>query len=254
MNFYYAFLFFLLGSVLASFYGVVATRLPQNQSLIKPRSHCVKCHHVLSWYELIPIFSFLFLKGKCRKCHEKLSIYEPIMDFLLGLSFCMFYFFFGFSYSLWMSLILLSLVCLIFVSDFQYMLILDSPLVISSFLIFGLKWYYFGISEAWNALEDGVILFLIFLFIGYLGSLLFKREALGGGDIKLSFVMGLSLSTPYALMALILSTFLALPYATFSLCSTNEREVPFGPFLVAALAIVFFFQDKFAYILELFRF
>lgn len=78
------------------------------------------------------------------------------------------------------------------------------------------------------------------------------REALGGGDIKLSFVMGLTLSLPLGFVSLILSTFLALPYATFSLFSTKEREVPFGPFLISSLLIVFLFSEKFMNILYLF--
>ena len=64
---------FILGTVMGSFYYVVGTRLVQHESLIKPRSHCTYCNHVLSWYELIPILSFLFLKGKCMHCKKKLS-------------------------------------------------------------------------------------------------------------------------------------------------------------------------------------
>jgi prepilin signal peptidase PulO-like enzyme (type II secretory pathway) len=88
-------------------------------------------------------------------------------------------------------------------------------------------------------------------FVGFLGSKLFKREALGGGDIKLSFVIGMSVGMSHGFLVLILSTFLALPYATFSLFSKTSREVPFGPFLISALCIVFLYYDKFTYIIKL---
>ncbi len=253
MNIYYAVTFFILGSVLASFYGVVATRLPEEKSILG-RSHCLYCNHTLSWFELIPVFSFLFLRGKCKNCKKKLPVYEPLMELSCGILFSLSYLYYGFSYSFWVSLILISLLFIIFVSDFRYMIILDSPLVLSSLLIFGLKWFYYGLSSALWSLLDGAILFFIFYLIGYFGSKLFSREALGGGDIKLAFVMGLLLGVPHAIMALVLSTFLALPYATYSLFSTKEREVPFGPFLISALFIVFLFLDKFSSILNLFKF
>ncbi len=253
MDIYFGVLFFLLGSVFASFYGVVATRLPEGKSLLG-RSHCNHCNHQLSWYELIPIFSYLFLRGKCHHCHKKLPIYEPIIELFMGIFFSISYFYYGFSYELWMSLILISLFVLIYISDFRYMIILDSPLIISSILIFFLKWIYFGIQEALISLFSGAILFLIFLGIGFLGSKIFKREALGGGDIKLAFVMGESVGILYAIIGLILSTFLALPYATFTLLNNEDREVPFGPFLISALCMVFVFYEKFTTILKFIMF
>lgn len=248
----YYVLLFILGSVLASFYGVLATRLPEGKSIIVPRSHCDSCEKTLAWYELIPVFSFLFLKGKCKNCKKKLPIYEPIAEFVTGLLFSLSYFYYGFSYSFFVSLFLISLLIIIYISDFQYMIILDSPLVISSIGIFILKVSYYGWDVALDGVFSGVVIFLFFLFVGYIGKKMFKREALGGGDIKLAFVIGLTLGIPHAFMALALSTFLAMPYATFSLFRTSEREVPYGPFLVSALVMVFLFYDKFSYILNLF--
>ena len=251
MSIYYGILWFVLGSCLASFYGVVSTRLPIHESIVKPRSHCMKCGHELSWYELIPIFSFLFLRGKCKKCHTRLNVAEPLLELFTGCCFAFFYWYYGTSYSFFVSLILISLAVLIFVSDFQYMIILDSPLVIAGILLFILQWFYFGIAEAFLHLGYGLVMFLFMLVIGFLGSLLFKREALGGGDIKLSFIIGQAVGIPYGFLVLILSTFLALPSATFSLLSHTQKEVPFGPFIISALCIVFLFYDKFTYILEL---
>lgn len=80
MEVFYSSMFFIFGSVLASFYCVLATRIPEGKSIVKPRSHCEHCNHTLKWYELIPIFSYLFLRGKCRECHKKIPIYEFICE------------------------------------------------------------------------------------------------------------------------------------------------------------------------------
>ena len=251
MEYCYAVLFFFVGSILSSFYGVVATRLPEGKSIIKPRSHCASCKHELSWKDLFPVFSYLFLKGKCRYCKKRIPIYEPILELCMGVFFALAFLYYGFSYNLWVSLLILSLIDLIFVSDFGYMIILDSPLVITSIAVFVLKIVYFNFQDALESLLAGIILFIFMLFIGYIGEKIFKREALGGGDVKLSFVVGMILGLPHAFLALILSTFLALPYATYSILAKVSREVPFGPFIISALGIVFFFYDKFSYILKL---
>ena len=250
MKLFYILMFYILGSVLASFYGVVATRLLRGESIVRPGSHCDKCKHPLKWYDLIPGLSFIILKGRCRYCKERLEWWTWVLEISLGIIFALSYYVYGLSYNFYMIIILSSLVVLIFVTDFKEMIILDSPLIISSILIFILKWYYMGLKSAFISIFNGIILFLFMLFIGFLGSKIFKREALGGGDIKLSYVIGASIGIPYGFIALVLSTFLALPYATYALLSTLNREVPFGPFLISATLIVFVFMDKFSYILK----
>ena len=84
MEVFYSSMFFIFGSVLASFYCVLATRIPEGKSIVKPRSHCEHCNHTLKWYELIPIFSYLFLRGKCRECHKKIPIYEEFEEYDLS--------------------------------------------------------------------------------------------------------------------------------------------------------------------------
>ncbi len=253
MEFFYFIVFFVIGSSLASFYCVVATRLPEGKSIVKPGSHCIVCNHSLKWFELVPILSYIFLKGKCRYCKTNIPIYEFFAEIACGLLFGLSFLYFGFSYSFYVSLVLISLLILIFVSDFKYMIILDSPLVITSLVVLGLKWYYFSLYTSFISLIDGVILFVIMLLIGFLGKKMFKKEALGGGDIKLAFVIGLTVGVPYGLMCLVLSSFLALPYATYSMLTNNSHEVPYGPFLISSLCIVFFYYDKFSYILNLFN-
>ncbi len=249
---FYVGILFILGCVFGSFFYVVGTRVPNNESLIKPPSHCTYCDHLLSWYELIPIFSYLFLKGKCRKCHHTLSKEYILYEVVTGILFMVSFLKFGFTYEFFVSLILSSLLVLIFITDFKYMIILDSPLLVSVLLLFGLRFWYFGISNALLNIFYGILSFLIMFFVGYLGKIMFKREALGGGDIKFSFVLGMALGLQFSLMALVFSTFLALPYAVGSMLLKKDNEVPFGPFLASSAFIIFFFLEKFQYILYVF--
>ena len=171
-----------------------------------------------------------------------LSIIIGLLNSILSL---FFYNFYGFSYEFIISLVLTSLLILIFISDIKYLIILDSPLIISFLIIFLSKLIFFGLKTALLSIIDGFILFLFMLFVGFIGKKIFKKESLGGGDIKLSFIIGYVLGIPLGFTSLALSTFLALPYAVFSILSNLRREVAFGPFLISALWVVFIFSDKF---------
>lgn len=237
---------FIFGAVFGSFFYVVGSRLPKNESILKPRSHCEYCNHTLKWYELIPVVSYLIQLGKCRKCKKHIPLTYCLIEIVTGLLFALSFYLYGLSYEFFIAVILFSLLILIFVSDFKYMIILDSPLIIASILILGLKWYYFGFETFLLSLASGIIIFALMFFILKFGNLVFKKESLGGGDVKLSFVIGIVLGFKLSLAALILSSFLAFPYAFAVMYLGNDKELPFGPFLVASLTIVFLFMDKFA--------
>lgn len=238
-------LMFILGLLFGSFFLVVGMRLPKKEDIIFSRSHCDNCGHTLKWYNLIPIFSYLFQKGKCSYCHQKISILNLIVEIATGTLFAVGFSIYGFSYNYLIYLIVISLTILIFITDFLYMIILDSPLIIASTLIFVLKIIFLGWQEAFLSLASGIILFATMYFVQFVGCKIFKKESLGGGDVKLAFVIGLILNFRLGLVALILSTFLALPYSIASLYLTKNHEVPYGPFLVGSLLIVFIFLDKF---------
>lgn len=125
------------------------------------------------------------------------------------------------------------------------MIILDSPLLLSAIILFFLKWYYFDLITAFLSLLYGLFMFLTVFAIGKLGNVLFKQESLGGGDIKLSFLFGQILGYKMSIIAFVLSTFLALPYAVACLFLKKDHVVPFGPFLIGGLWLVFEFLEKF---------
>ncbi len=161
------------------------------------------------------------------------------------------YYNFGFGYEFFTSLIVSSLVIIIFITDFKYLIILDSPLVIATIFMFILKAYYFDFKTAGLSLLSGLALFIFMLLIGFLGKKIFKREALGGGDVKLAFVIGTILGLRLGLIAIIFSSLLALPYALGVIMLSKNKEVPYGPFLAGSLALVFIFSDKFMTLINL---
>ena len=240
-----AILIFILGLLFGSFYLVVGLRLPKGEDALFSRSHCDNCQHILKWYNLIPIFSFLGQKGKCPYCHEKISPLNIIVELATGFLFALGYLMYGLSYEFYLYLIVVSLMILIFITDFIYLIILDSPLIIGAILVIILKFIYFGLMPTLASILNGILLFLVMYLIQFLGSKLFKKESLGGGDVKFAFLIGLILDFPLGLVTLILSTFLALPYSVATLYMTKNHEVPYGPFLVGALFIVIVFLDKF---------
>lgn len=242
---------FIFGLIMGSFYTVIGLRRPKNESIIKPRSHCELCNHTLKWYELIPVFSWIIQKGRCRKCHAKLSIVYPFIELLTACLFSLSYFLYGIEYEFFAMVIISSLLVIIFVSDFKYLVILDGPLLISSILILILKYFFFNGKTVLLSLLSGAILFGFMLIIRIVGDRVFKTESLGGGDIKLAGFFGFVLGIRLSFIALILGCFLAFPYAFYCVMANKEREVAFGPFLITGLLIIFILQSMILNFIEI---
>ena len=243
LNIYIITLLFILGLVMGSFYSVVGSRVPKNESIVKPRSHCENCNHILKWYELIPIVSFVIQRGRCSKCGCKLSISYPLIELLSGFLFSLSYALYGFSYEMIAFLIMSSILIIIFVSDFKYMIILDEPLIIGSILILILKLYNYGFDTFTRSIFSGLIMFVVMLLIKLFGDKIFKRESLGGGDIKLVTFFGFVFGVRLSLVSLVFGSFFAFPYALYLSISKKDREIPYGPFLIAALLVVFIYME-----------
>ena len=231
---------FIVGLLMGSFYNVVGIRLPEKKSIIKPRSHCIKCGHVLNWYENIPIISYLFLMGKCRKCKQSFSIMYPAMELFTGVLFLISYMLFGLSENFYLSLIIASLVVLIFITDSIYMIILDEALIVSGVLILIIKFIYQGFMPALISLGHGMIIFLVIYALMILGNYLFKKESMGGGDIKLSFIAGMVLGPYLGFFYIVFASFLAFPYAIYVVIKNDDGILPFGPFLATSMLFCFY--------------
>lgn len=230
---------FIIGLIFGSFYNVVGLRLPKDESIIYPGSHCPKCNHKLSWYENIPVLSFIFLKGKCKSCHQRISFIYPVMELLTGILFLFGYLLFGFTENFIISLIISSLVIIIIVSDSKYMIISDGPLIISGILILITKLIFEGINKTIMSVLSGLLIFALVYALMLLGNFLFKKESLGGGDIKLSFIAGLVLGPLLGIFYIILASFLAFPYAMYITVKKEENMLPFGPFLAVSMLLLY---------------
>lgn len=239
MNVIIAIYIFIIGTIMGSFFNVVAHRLSNNESIIKPGSHCESCQHLLKWYELIPIISFLIQGGRCRQCHTKLSWWYPLIEIITGLFYLFSYLYFGLSPDFFISLVISSVLVITCITDFNYLIILDEPLVIGSILIIVITLITSGLVDTLIAILSGLLLFFFMLLVKILGDKAFKRESLGGGDIKLSFFIGLSLGYKLAFVNLVLASLLTLPIAFYYLVKYKDREVPFGPFLIISNFIIF---------------
>lgn len=249
---YIYFLFFIFGSVFASFIHLYATRLSAGQSIITPRSHCTACNHKLAWYELIPILSYIMTKGRCRKCGAKIGLDSLCTEIVTGLLFVLVYHVYGLSFKTLLGLILVLVMMSIFITDFKEMIILDSTLIVGGILIYLAIFLDKGIWDGiYKSLLYGVFAFILMFLVKVLGDAAFKRESLGGGDIKFAFLMGSVLPYNLFLIALVVASMSALPYALYTSLSKGSHELPFGPFLALGLFITFLFESHITEILNI---
>ena len=250
MNTLYLIIFFVLGLLMGSFFTVVGTRLPNGEKFLTGRSHCDKCKHDLSLLDMIPIISYIFLRGRCRYCKAKIDDLSSYMEFFTGVLFALAYFVFGFSYELFIALGIVAMLIIISVSDISYLIIPDEILIFFSgyfLIIYTLK---DGVLWALTHLVTGMVLFAIMYFILILGNKLFKKETLGGGDVKMMFVFGIVLHPLLGLIVIFIGSLLALPVSLILLFKNNQRLVPFGPFLLISFAFIFFTKIEATQIIE----
>src|SRR5574344_3007073 len=188
MTRYYAIVFVVIGTVLGSFYNVVGYRLPRNESIIYPPSHCPNCNHQLKPWELIPIVSFIIQKGRCTCCHKKIAWYYPIFEAMCGILFMLAFLSYGLTLELIIVLTFISMLIIIMVSDYYYMIISDEVLIFFGIALIIEKGFIYGWGYAFDFIINGIIAFCIMFLLKKLGDFMFKKESMGGGDIKLMFI------------------------------------------------------------------
>jgi len=223
---------------MGSFFHVVATRLSNEESIVKPGSHCHICNKKLKWYELIPIVSFIIQKGKSRCCKQYLPISYLIIEVITGSLFAVSYHVFKLTPELLINLVFISGLIIAIVSDIEYMIILDEVLTITSIIIVILNLIFFGFEDTAVIIAHAVGAFLLMYTIKIIGDFIFKKESLGGGDIKLMFLFGLVLGFPISIATIFLATFIAFPIALYVLLRRKDNMIPFGPFLSVAAIIL----------------
>ncbi|MBU2579534.1 prepilin peptidase [Patescibacteria group bacterium] len=245
------FLIFILGLSVGSFLNVVICRLETKESIVAKRSHCPQCGAVLSWYDLIPVLSFVFLLGKCRSCGKKISWQYPVIEITTA---CLFLLIFNFQFSifnefsilnfqtlnLFYYLIIICFLIVIFVYDLRHYIIPDK-IVFPAIIIAGIFNFQFSIFNEFSIFKFS-ILSAILAGGFFLSLVLFsKGKWMGMGDVKLAFLMGLILGWPNILAALFLA-FLTGAVVGVALIIFGKKglksQIPFGPFLAGATVLV----------------
>lgn len=227
---------------MGSFFHVVATRLSNEESIIKPGSHCHVCHKKLKWYELIPIVSYIIQGGKSRCCKQRLPISYLIIEVITASLFSVAYHVFKLTPELLINLIFISGLIIVIISDIEYMIILDQVLTITSILVVVCNAIFNGLESTAIMVLNGIGAFVFMLFVKFIGDFIFKKESLGGGDIKLMFLFGLVIGFDMSIASIFLATFIAFPIAIYILFSRKDNMIPFGPFLSIAAIIILISQ------------
>lgn len=229
---------FLLGLWLGSFFNVVAIRFLNKESIVYPSSHCPHCQRSLAPYELIPVFSYIFLKGKCRSCQARISPLYPIGEGVTALSFYIMYRQIGLTLELLPAAILVAVLMLAVMTDIRKKLILDK-ITLPGILALGVCRLFIGEHSFWFYLLGSAAGFLLLLFIAVI-----SKGGMGGGDIKLYAAIGFALGPWLTLLSLLIaSTLGALVGGVLILSGKMHRKqtIAFGPFIALGAYLSYLF-------------
>lgn len=241
MDIMYLVVFAIFGAVFGSFFNVVGLRIPKKKSIVTPPSHCPNCNKKLSPIDLIPIFSYIILRGKCRNCGAKISPIYMLTEIITAFLFAFSYYKLGFSLELIVALLFVSLLSIIVASDMAYMIIPDKVLLFFLPLLIIAR-ILSPISPWWDSAFGAVVGFGLLLLIAII-----SNGRMGGGDIKLFFLIGLVLGTINTLLTLFLASFIGLVVGIFGLKIKGQGRktpIPFGPSIAAASIIAYFYGEN----------
>ncbi|MYL44799.1 prepilin peptidase [Virgibacillus halodenitrificans] len=233
--------FFLFGLIFGSFFNVVGLRLPKQIPFANDRSICPQCKKQLSWYENIPVVSFIIQVGKCRHCQGSISFIYPITEVITGIGFALSYAIFGWQIELAIALLFVSMLMILFVADITYMLIPDKVLLF--FLpLFVILRVVEPLDPWWSSIVGAIVGFVLLAAI-----ILISRGGMGAGDMKLFGLLGIVLGVKGVLLAFFLSCMIGAIIGIILLLSgkiDRKQPIPFGPYIVAASLLTYFYGDK----------
>lgn len=219
-----------LGLVVGSFLNVCIVRLPANQSVVRPRSRCPRCEKAIAWYDNIPVLSWLLLRGKCRGCGLPISPMYPAVELLTGAIWALMAWRYPLEPEALRGALFFTILLGIALTDIREYIIPDefNFVGLAIGLLFGLAG---GLHSLLPALIGAVTGFGLLWVIGFGGSLLLKKEAMGGGDIKMMAMVGAFLGWQGVLLTIFLGSLLGtIIFLPLNLIGPR-REVPFGVFL-----------------------
>jgi len=230
---------FIFGILIGSFLNVVIYRIPKGESIVFPSSKCQSCQTPLKWYHNVPIFSWLFLRGKCGFCSDKISIQYPLIELATGIIAVALFYKLGLVWYMPVVFAVFTLLLALTMIDFKYMEVPDNLNLLALALSVVTPLFLDSIHDALLA-AGGLTLLRYYL------SFFLNKEAMGEGDIIVAGTMGALLGFPLFFYALFLSAILAIIPSLVA----RDKAVPFVPFLAMATFIVYIFDTQVASLVD----
>ncbi|MFC1698687.1 prepilin peptidase [Candidatus Omnitrophota bacterium] len=242
---------FCFGAVVGSFLNVCIYRLPRKESIVRPGSHCPACKHEINWYDNIPFLSYLLLRRRCRHCRGKISFRYFLVELLTAGLFLFLFKHFGSSAIFWVYLGLSSSLVVVSFIDIDIREIPDE-ISLSGILIGMLISVIFPQLQQTNlhslallrsflgVLAGGGSIYLT----GIIGDAIFKKESMGGGDVKLMGMIGAFIGWKLALLTFFLAPFFGAVVGITLKIKKGESLIPYGPFLSLAALIAIVWGER----------
>tara|TARA_B100000902_G_scaffold326523_1_gene321679 strand:- start:321 stop:1079 length:759 start_codon:yes stop_codon:yes gene_type:complete len=236
---------FIIGAIMGSFYNVVSIRTIAGEKFYSGFSSCPNCTSQIKWFDNIPVISYLFLRGQCRNCKKDISLQYPLVEIITGFAFfaCHSLQYDLINYIIFMMII--SMLIIISTIDWLEQSIYSIHLLL---LAIAIVFFRFSIGVDINpnlfvgAILMGIFLYLLRLIAGWY----YKQEAMGIGDVKLAFIMGLMLDLQGAIVAMYIAFIVASLVGVAKLFWNNENEriLPFAPFICLGGITSFLFNEN----------
>ena len=246
LQIYFSIVSFIFGAVVGSFLNVCICRMPKDESVVTPPSHCPLCMYQIRWYDNIPLLSYLVLRGKCRGCGTHISLQYPVVELLNGLLTVSLFLRFGISISFLALFLFCSALVVITFIDLEHQIIPDEislPGIVIGFIFsFFLPW------QSWLNSLLGILLgggSLLLVAYGY--QWLTGKEGMGGGDIKLLAMMGAFLGWKSVLFIVFASSLIgSVIGVTIMLIQKKDSKlaIPFGPYLALGAVLYIFYGSQ----------
>ena len=244
------FFIFAAGLAVGSFLNVCITRLPEEKSVLTPRSHCQSCLKPIRWRHNIPLWSYLRLGGRCPDCGARFSVRYFLVELMTALFWVSVWAVTGEAGSFAVGAVFVSVLLAVSVTDLETGFIPDALTFSGAAAAVGASalfpalhhqtvWFY-GLFESLLGLAGG---YALLYMTGRLGEMIFHKESMGGGDMKLLAMIGAVLGIQKIFMVYFLAAVLALPFGLFVKWFRKVETIPFGPFLALA-AVILYFWDR----------
>lgn len=232
----------IIGLCIGSFLNVCIYRIPREESISFPPSHCTNCEHRLQWYELIPVFSYIFLKGKCKNCKQKISIQYPLIELTNAVLYVLVFLKYQYSLDTIKFMVLVSFLIVIGVIDLKTKFVYNSTMILMGIvaLIFLITDYVKLKSFPMDNILGGILGLVI------IGLIVFITRGMGEGDIEIAAISGLFLGLKGEVFMLFFAVILGGIVGAIILIvkrKSGKTEMPFGPFLATAAIIAIFYGN-----------